>query len=618
MNISDAILINTKKLKFRTGKSLFLIIPVAILVGLSFIISSQVKNVRTALDEGVFSKIEDESTVLKVAYQADTSERGFGFMLSSNVFTEADLEKVLSLDHVDAADMYTNLPISLISTNDLFDNVTLSLRNVSTLGSDMSGIYTTDDFEYTDGEPIPIILNANSFMETYEDWAGEDTITIDFQTMMQDRPEPGGESSTIAPGGGLMSLSPMKTRAIEYDEDDIVGKEFTMTFGGFSDVSTVNTSRSENVITFSKKTDEEISAAESERKASIDTYWNYDMLASGNTYTFVVVGIVKEDDFNAPSAYVPVEFANKAVDDYLSLAVESQVADVPTDLLNSTYTGLTYDGLELAQSGGGLFISGGARVGSGTIGIAGPGPREMGFQPDSDDTDGSSSYEIPGLVILLAQDDGSVEGVSTDTTLFESSVKTGDTIYVKVDRVNNRGTVIAAINDAGYAYQDLSNLDAVYSVQSTLEKISTWLVAGFVVLNVAVIVLTMSKFVSDSRKEIGIFRAVGFTKKNILSIFLLQSLLYTAVGYVIGVVVGFIGNLLVSPVLAGWFDSFLENTIAQTYAVVSSVDHTVFSRLDVISILMLSGVLLLITVVVSFIPAYTASCVSPVEAIRNE
>lgn len=50
---------------------------------------------------------------------------------------------------------------------------------------------------------------------------------------------------------------------------------------------------------------------------------------------------------------------------------------------------------------------------------------------------------------------------------------------------------------------------------------------------------TMSRVIADSRREIGVFRAVGATRRDVLSIFLLQAMLLGAGGAALGVCSGF-------------------------------------------------------------------------------
>jgi ABC-type antimicrobial peptide transport system permease subunit len=94
--------------------------------------------------------------------------------------------------------------------------------------------------------------------------------------------------------------------------------------------------------------------------------------------------------------------------------------------------------------------------------------------------------------------------------------------------------------------------------------------------------------------------------------------MYTGVGYAAGSVLGYIINLLVSPLMGSWFDKFTANTVGETVEVLGEIDYSAFRNIDISSFLLFSGILAVITIVIALIPSYTASRVSPVEAIKNE
>lgn len=598
MKITDAIRINYKKLKTRTSKALFLIVPLTVLVALSFIISSQVKNIKTAMDVSIFDEIREENTILELIYPREEFRGGGGpQMMTESEYSEVDLQNIESIDHIESVSMNYDLPISNIITSDLFENIEISFSNFSVLKEDMAGNYTSEDFSYNEGEVIPIILNANQLQHSYEDWEGEDELEIDFREMREaGRPEPGQE------GERPEMPTPIKTEAIEYEKDDLLGKEFSITFGGFEDIADYTIERDEGVMTFIKLTESEIEEKEEERAISVGEYWDYDELSAGITYKFKVVAIIESEVNN--SIYIPEEFASKLMQEYISYQLDAQISDVPIEELNSTYTGLLYDGTELVTSSSlqrrGPFM-----------GMGGGRPGENDNQTESE------SYEIPGLIIEVTDDD-EISGVYEDTEVFDDAIQSGNIITIKIDGLMNRDEVIEKLNKEGYAYQDLTDLDVLTNIQQTLDKISTGLIISFIVLSIAIIVLTMSKFVSDSKKEIGIFRAVGFTKANILTIFLLQSVLYTFVGYISGFVIGILGNFISSSFIARWFENFVDETVRSTLYVVTEIDLSIFRGLDFNSIGILSIILIIITLVISCIPAFKASTVSPVEAIKNQ
>jgi len=128
----------------------------------------------------------------------------------------------------------------------------------------------------------------------------------------------------------------------------------------------------------------------------------------------------------------------------------------------------------------------------------------------------------------------------------------------------------------------------------------------------------MGKFIAESRREIGIFRAVGATKMDIQKLFVVQALLYTFIGYVVGLVGGIVSNLALAGVIKAGFDSFVAKTIGESFGVVNPVSTGVFSTINWEAVAIYSAVLLAITVLTSIFPAANASRMSPVEAIRGE
>jgi ABC-type antimicrobial peptide transport system permease subunit len=603
MKFVDTFFVNVRKLKERTGKALFLIIPICLLVALSIVVSSQVKNFQAAADQSIFGTIEDQSLLIEMrkgmgSGTNDGPPGSPGQMFGEDSqYAETDLAAIEDIDHVESATLNSTLPVSNVQTTDLFEDTTISLGSLSELDESIAALYTEESFTYNEGDPIPVILNANSFMESYEDWGDETSITFDMSTMRA--------------GSDPQATSPYKTQAIEYDKDELIGTEFTVDIGGLSALTTSKMERSDTTITITQLTDDEIEAAQTAREEAIATYWDYDEISTPLTFTFVVVGIIEDAGGMNQTTYVPTGFTDQLMQEYIQNQLDARTdTALTTDLLNSTFLGLTYDGLELADSSG---FGGSRRMGGGMMMPGGP-----VVTSDTSDTD-TTSYTIPGLVIELADDDsGDVVGAYTDADVYSDVVKSGDTITVKIASVYDRAQVVADINTAGFAFQDMNNMDVFSNLKNTLSKVTTGLVIAFIAITVAVVILTMSKFVSDSRKEIGIFRAIGVTKKDIIKLFVSQAVLYTAVGYVVGVGLGLIANVSSAKAMSAWFDKLVGNTIKETYGVVNDIDVSLFSHVDWHSLGVFSAILVGITLIISLIPALKASSISPVEAIRNE
>lgn len=616
MKISNIFGLNIRKLKTRPKKAMFLIIPVVILMTLSVVISSQVENIKNALGSGIFDTISNQYTLLRI----ETEQRGFDpssmfdnkSSFEQNKFSSTDIVNVDSIDGVKSASLEIALPIQNISTSDLFVDKTIALGNLSTLNEDTSSLYTKSDFEYVENEAIPIILSANSLSYTYEDWSNGETMTIEMGDPMDAEREEGNFEREPRNRNTIE-----KTEAIEYSKEELMGKTFTISFGGLDTIQDYTTSmdRDTRAMTITKLTDEEYNSKVEERKTAISQYWDYDKISTPVSYTFKIVGI--DESENSTNNYVPEEFAAVLMSSYISNEVNARIVDeIPSDVLNSDFMGLTYNGDELTSSGfGGIMSQIGGRFEE-RMGQPGVRPERREDVSAQDIT--FSAITIPGLVIDINSNDNSVNGTIDDVEIYSSSTKYADSMTVLIDSISDRSDVIKALNKAGYAYQDLGDLDVFENLEGTLETVSNIFLGSFIVLVASIVILTMSKLVSEGIKEIGIFRAIGMRKRDILIMYITQSLLYVFIGYAIGLLLGIGLNFISSGIVSSWFDSFIKDTISQSFNVVNTVDGKIFLNLNSVSILIYTALLFIISLIVSIIPSLNASKISPVEAITNE
>lgn len=610
MKLSNILSINTKKLKTKPKKAMFLIVPVIILITLSVILSSQVQNIKDAMSSSVFNTISNQYTLLNVQTekkefnpsQIFNSESSF----EQNRFSSKDTSNVESIDGVESASLQVVIPIQNISTSDLFTDKTIKLNNLSTLDESTASLFTTENFTYKEGEVIPIILSANSLTYTYEDWSEGTTRTIEMDT--QQKP---GE------GRDMNRITIEKTEALEYSKDDLIGKTFTLSFGGLDAIRDYETDidRDTRTMTVSKLSDTDYNEKVEERKTAISKYWNFDKISTPITYTFIVVGIDESD--NATSNYIPESFANTLMNKYLNNEISARITDeIPTDVLNSDYMGITYNGDELSSGGfGGMMSQIGGRF---EQRMGQPGIRPQEREEVSAEDISFSTITIPGLVINVNSDDNSVVGTLDNPDIYSTATKYADGMNVVLSSITFRSEVIKALNKAGYAYQDLGDLDVFENLESTLEVVSNIFLVSFVVLVISIVILTMSKLVSESTREIGIFRAIGMKKKDILLMFISQTLFYVIIGYVAGLILGIGLNLVTSGLVSSWFDSFVKNTVSKAFNVINTVDTSIFTQINWTSIAIYSLLLFIISLVVSIIPSLSASKISPVEAIKNE
>ena len=139
---------------------------------------------------------------------------------------------------------------------------------------------------------------------------------------------------------------------------------------------------------------------------------------------------------------------------------------------------------------------------------------------------------------------------------------------------------------------------------------------------------------ADSRKEIGVWRAIGATRLDITKLVLVRMSLLLGFGIVAGVVIGYGISYLLAHSLAASFNTATGgfNPYAQPSGASGIVSSIVISllggsvpKLEITHLLatnwglLLSrlGILSLITLVIGLIPALRASRISPVTAIRD-
>lgn len=609
--------INFKKLKAYKARAMFLIIPITFLMLIGVVVSSQAKNILNASEQAIFGTAAESSRLIELTSNQFTGggegDRRVQLMFGGNTdYTENDINVIYSIENIESVALTIPVPISQIKTNALFDGNEVFFNNIHTLDEALSAQYTDQNFNYTEGEPIPIILNSQSLIRTYEDWNGQEEIAIDMSSLHGLR-----NTDRISIENGM----PFKTEAIAYDRDKLLGQEFTISFGGLDPIQTFETEFTGTGILFRKLSDEEIQVEDDARREALSAYWDYDKLSKPLNFTFKVVGVLEtEGNF---ASYIPETFVYKLMDQYVQNQLDARTeVEIPTSDLNATFYGMTYDGLELQASGfGGMGIF---HVG---IGL----PRDM-IGASGDDETAQNSYTIPGLIIETVREEGNADafqqrmfggssevlGIYSDPTVFNQASHTSGTLVLRILDPAYRTQVVKDLNDAGYAYQDLNDQEVFSELQDTMSNAITVVTISFIVLSAIIIILTMGKFVSESTKEIGVFRAIGAKKKDIKQLFMSQAVLYTLIGYIIGGLLGLGLVLVLAKPIQLWFDSFIENTVEETFTVVQTTSAGVFTHIDWTMFGLYSVLLLLIALVVSIIPATRASRVSPVEAIRSE
>lgn len=120
--------------------------------------------------------------------------------------------------------------------------------------------------------------------------------------------------------------------------------------------------------------------------------------------------------------------------------------------------------------------------------------------------------------------------------------------------------------------------------------------AIIILISGLIVFTTMMSSVSDRRREIGIFRAIGYRQAVISKIVLLEALILSLIGGVIGYLVGF-GAVYVLP------------------AAIENLELIINPNFVVLALSV--GLAVLVGIVSSFIPARRAATMDPAEALKS-
>lgn len=160
---------------------------------------------------------------------------------------------------------------------------------------------------------------------------------------------------------------------------------------------------------------------------------------------------------------------------------------------------------------------------------------------------------------------------------------------------NRRGRVLAEGEDEGFSIESSDVFIDLYGKATSNIYIVTYLVAGVSLFVGGIVVMNiMLVSVTERTKEIGIRKALGARRKDILTQFLIESVTVTAVGGAIGVLTGFGLAYIISAIIG--FPLLIS----------------------IASVLLGVGVSSIVGIVSGLWPAWRAARLHPIEALRSE
>jgi putative ABC transport system permease protein len=192
----------------------------------------------------------------------------------------------------------------------------------------------------------------------------------------------------------------------------------------------------------------------------------------------------------------------------------------------------------------------------------------------------------------------------------ESNIRSATVRVLNVNDVENIANEIEVVINENHGEDEFASATTMSSIlESILNVIGILQLVLVAIASVALIVAsigimnTMLTSVMERTREIGIMKAIGATNKDVMLIFIIEGVLVSLVGGIIGLSLGVVG----SRGMTAFLGSFGGGPGMELEPVI-----TVFSVVLAISVSMFVGVLS------SLYPAWKAAKMSPIEAVRYE
>jgi len=172
---------------------------------------------------------------------------------------------------------------------------------------------------------------------------------------------------------------------------------------------------------------------------------------------------------------------------------------------------------------------------------------------------------------------------------------------VRAEDTKHRVDVAAAVEKANPDLASVATLEQVAKVDKGLEKMETVsrvILVAAVFIGFLFVMLAMIMVVFERIREIGILRAVGWRRRQIVFAVLIESLLLSLVGVTLGIPTGLLGVEIISRITE------LKSFLAPVYT------STLYIRVFTVAVVA--------SVVGGMYPAWRAARLRPAEAIRYE
>ncbi len=141
-------------------------------------------------------------------------------------------------------------------------------------------------------------------------------------------------------------------------------------------------------------------------------------------------------------------------------------------------------------------------------------------------------------------------------------------------------------------------------------------IGGFLLAISSLFVLsTLGKIVADSKREIGVFRAIGGQRRDIRKIFFSYTFLLVSLGFALGFVIAII---ITSAASLKWGNEIFYSIAQFATSSTLAKPALVFVSIPWLEVLALYAFVLFVGFVAAFFPVFRASRLDPIKALRDE